>query len=41
MQQNGDYKTKHLFAQNRLEDAKRAAEDAAYCDALMKQYGIS
>ena len=31
---------KKLFAQNRLEDAKRAAEDAAYCDALMKQYGI-
>ena len=31
---------KNLFAQNRLEDAKRAAEDAAYCDALMKQYGI-
>ena len=31
---------KNLFAQNRLEDAKRATEDADYCDALMKQYGI-
>ena len=26
--------------ENRIEDAKRAAEDLAYCDELMKQYGI-
>ena len=31
---------KTLFAENRIEDAKRAAEDAAYCDELMKQYRI-
>lgn len=31
---------KHLLAENRIEDAKRAAEDLAYCDELMKQYGI-
>ena len=31
---------KILFAENRIEDAKRAAEDAAYCDELMKQYRI-
>ena len=31
---------KRLFAENRIEDAKRAAEDPAYCDELMKQYGI-
>ena len=24
----------------RMKDAKRAAEDLAYCDELMKQYGI-
>ena len=31
---------KRLLAENRIEDAKRAAEDPAYCDELMKQYGI-
>jgi len=31
---------KILLAENRIEDAKRAAEDPAYCDELMKQYGI-
>ena len=31
---------KRLFAENRIEDAKRAAEDPTYCDELMKQYGI-
>ena len=31
---------KILFAENRIEDAKRAAEDPVYCDELMKQYGI-
>ena len=31
---------KRLLAENRIEDAKRAAEDLAYCDELMKQYGI-
>lgn len=31
---------KILLAENRIEDAKRAAEDLAYCDELMKQYGI-
>ena len=31
---------KILFAENRIEDAKRAAEDPAYSDELMKQYGI-
>ena len=31
---------KTLLAENRIEDAKRAAEDAAYCDDLMKQYRI-
>ena len=25
---------------NRMKSAKRAAEDLAYCDELMKQYGI-
>ncbi len=28
------------LTENRIEDAKRAAEDLAYCDELMKQYGI-
>ena len=32
---------KILLAENRIEDAKRAAEDPAYCDELMKQYGYS
>ena len=31
---------KRLLVENRIEDAKRAAEDPAYCDELMKQYGI-
>ena len=31
---------KILLAENRIEDAKRAAEDPAYCDELMMQYGI-
>ena len=31
---------KRLLNENRIEDAKRAAEDLAYCDELMKQYGI-
>ena len=32
---------KTLFEQNRIEDAKRASEDAVYCDKLLKQLGIS
>ena len=31
---------KILLTENRIEDAKRAAEDPTYCDELMKQYGI-
>jgi len=31
---------KRLLDENRIEDAKRATEDTAYCDELMKQYGI-
>ena len=31
---------KRLLDENRIEDAKHAAEDPAYCDELMKQYGI-
>lgn len=31
---------KILLTENRIEDAKRAVEDPAYCDELMKQYGI-
>ena len=31
---------KRLLDENRIEDAKRAAEDPVYCDELMKQYGI-
>ena len=31
---------KRLLDENRIEDAKRAAEDTAYCEELMKQYGI-
>ena len=31
---------KSLLDEKRIEDAKRAAEDPAYCDELMKQYGI-
>ena len=29
---------KRLLDENRIEDAKRAAEDPAYCDELMKQF---
>ena len=32
---------KKLFDQNRIEDAKRASEDSAYCDKLLKEFGIS
>lgn len=31
---------KILLTENRIEDAKRVAEYLAYCDELMKQYGI-
>ena len=31
---------KILLDENRIKDAKRAAEDPTYCDELMKQYGI-
>ena len=31
---------KRLLDENRIEDAKRAAEDSTYCDELMRQYGI-
>ena len=31
---------KRLLDENRIEDAKRAAEDPIYCNELMKQYGI-
>ena len=31
---------RRLLDENRIEDAKRAAEDPAFCDELMKQYGI-
>ena len=29
-----------LLDEDRIEDAKRATKDPAYCDELMKQYGI-
>ena len=32
---------KKLFDQNRIEDAKRASEDSAYCDKLLKELGIN
>ena len=32
---------KKLFDQNRIDDAKRASEDSAYCDKLLKELGIS
>ena len=32
---------KKLFEQDRIEDAKRASEDSAYCDQLMKELGIN
>ena len=31
---------KKLFEQNRIDDAKKASEDAAYCDRLLKEFGI-
>ena len=31
---------KKLFEQNRIEDAKRASGDSAYCDRLLKELGI-
>lgn len=32
---------KKLFDQNRIDDAKRASEDSAYCDKLLKEFDIS
>ena len=32
---------KKLFNQNRLEDAKRASENEAYRNQLMKEFGIN
>ena len=32
---------KKLFEQNRIDDAKKASEDAAYCDGLLKEFGIN
>ena len=32
---------KMLFEQNRIDDAKKASEDAAYCDRLLKELGIN
>ena len=32
---------KKLFDQNRIDDAKRASEDSAHCDKLLKELGIS
>ena len=32
---------KKLFEQNRIDDAKKASEDAAYCDRLLKEFGIN
>ena len=29
---------KKLFEQNRIDDAKKASEDAAYCDRLLKEF---
>ena len=31
---------KKLFEQNRIDDAKKASEDAAYYDRLLKELGI-
>ena len=31
---------KTLFEQNRIDDAKRASADTAYCDKLLKEFGI-
>lgn len=32
---------KKLFEQNRIDDAKKASEDTAYCDRLLKEFGIN
>ena len=32
---------KKLFEQNRIDDAKKASEDATYCDRLLKEFGIN
>ena len=32
---------KKLFEQNHIDDAKKASEDAAYCDRLLKEFGIN
>ena len=32
---------KKLFEQNRIDDAKKVSEDAAYCDRLLKEFGIN
>ena len=32
---------KKLFEQNRIDDAKKASEDAAYYDSLLKELGIN
>ena len=32
---------KKLFEQNRIDDAKKASEYAAYCDRLLKEFGIN
>ena len=32
---------KKLFEQNRIDDAKKASEDAAYCDRLRKEIGLN
>ena len=32
---------KKLFEQNRIDDSKKASEDAAYCDPLLKEFGIN
>ena len=32
---------KKLFEQNRIDDAKKASEDAAYYDRLLKELGIN
>ena len=32
---------KKLFEQNRIDDAKKASEDAAYCDRLLKEFEIN
>lgn len=32
---------KKLFEQNHIDDAKKASEDAAYRDRLLKEFGIN